>query len=119
MHPAQLLFDYPLAFALCGITGLGRPLVASALGRGEQGRAAALSAVWSVVGGAGRFASHLISGVIFFADAAPAGQPVWLYSAIYNISYLGPSAVACAAAADVLVPALERAVPVGIEGRRG
>jgi thiamine transporter len=42
-------------------------------------------------GGVGRFISHLLSGVIFFAQYAPEGQSIWVYSAIYNISYLLPA----------------------------
>lgn len=111
VHPAQLIFDYPLAFALCGLAGLGRKQVAAALTAGASGRAAGFSAIWAVVGGVGRFLSHVTSGVIFFADAAPAGQPVLLYSVVYNMSYMGPSIAVCAILTAVLVPALERAVP--------
>jgi thiamine transporter len=36
---------------------------------------------------------HVISGVVFFADYAPEGTPVLLYSLLYNGSYLLPEAV--------------------------
>jgi thiamine transporter len=42
-------------------------------------------------GGLARFVSHFLSGVIFFAQYAPEGQSPWVYSAIYNVSYLLPS----------------------------
>ncbi len=112
VHPAQLVLDYPLAFALCGLAGLGAGTVAAALRRGSTAVAAGLVAGWSLVGSFGRFASHWLSGVIFFASSAPKGQPVGVYSAVYNLAYLAPSAIACAVLAALLVPTLERAVPV-------
>ena len=74
---------------------------------------AEMVAVASVlVGGAGRFLAHFVSGVVFFGQNAPAGQPVALYSALYNISYVGPSIVICAVAVLILLPVLEHALPV-------
>lgn len=113
VHPVQLVLDYPLAFGLCGLAGLGSKSTRALMAAGRSTAAAASAAGWAVVGGAARFASHLVSGIIFFAANAPAGQPVVLYSALYNLSYIGPSLVACAALTALLVPVLERAVPVG------
>jgi len=72
VHPAQFLLDYPLAFGALGLAGLfrGRPILGV------------------IVGIAGRFIFHFISGVIFFAMYAPAGMHPAVYSAIYNGSYL-------------------------------
>ena len=36
-----------------------------------------------------RFLCHFISGIIIWGVYAPKGQPVWLYSLMYNGSYLG------------------------------
>jgi thiamine transporter len=73
VHPLQLLLDYPVAFGCLGLAGYFRR--SPALGAG--------------VGVAGRFLAHLVSGAVFFASYAPAGQSPWAYSAIYNGSYLG------------------------------
>jgi thiamine transporter len=43
-----------------------------------------------VVASLARYVSHVISGVVFFAQYAPKGQPVLLYSLGYNAFYLGP-----------------------------
>ncbi|MEM3151439.1 MAG: energy-coupled thiamine transporter ThiT [Candidatus Bathyarchaeia archaeon] len=40
------------------------------------------------IGIIGRFISHFISGIVFFASFAPEGMNPALYSAIYNGSYL-------------------------------
>ena len=74
VHWAQLVLDYPLAFGLLGLAGfLGRqPYVAV------------------VVAIAGRLASHVVSGVVFFAAYAPPGVDPWVYSLVYNSTYLVP-----------------------------
>lgn len=72
VHPAQVLLDYPIAFGALGLAGFFRKIPMAGV----------------VVGIAGRFVSHFLSGVIFFAEYAPVEQGPWLYSAIYNGSYL-------------------------------
>ncbi len=71
-HPVQVLLDYPLAFGVIGLAGLfkRRPFIGV------------------VVGIAGRFVAHFLSGIIFFAEYAPPGMHPAVYSAIYNGSYL-------------------------------
>lgn len=72
VHPAQLLLDYPIAFGALGLAGAFRrhPLVGVGIGI------------------FGRFLSHFASGVIFFSMFAPPGMSPFLYSALYNGSYL-------------------------------
>ncbi|WP_193441819.1 energy-coupled thiamine transporter ThiT, partial [Streptococcus suis] len=48
-----------------------------------------------------------LSGIIFYADYAPDGMPVWFYSFTYNISYILPST----AIASILLILLYRARP--------
>ena len=74
VHPVQWMLDYPIAFGALGLAGLFRrqPLFGIIVGIG------------------GRFAAHLTAGAVFFASYAPAGQNPWIYSAIYNGSYLLP-----------------------------
>jgi len=72
VHPIQFLLDYPLAFGALGLAGLFQKH----------------SIVGVVVGIAGRFLCHFLSGVVFFAMYAPAGMHPAVYSAIYNGSYL-------------------------------
>ncbi len=74
----QVLLDYPLAFGCLGLAGFFQKRFALA------GVAVAIT---------GRFIMHLISGVLFFASYAPAGMNPWVYSALYNGSYLLPELV--------------------------
>ncbi len=41
-----------------------------------------------IIGVTGRLVMHVISGAIFFAEYAPEGMNVWLYSFWYNFTYL-------------------------------
>jgi len=40
-----------------------------------------------------KFLSHFTSGIIYYGQYAPEGQSVYMYSLIYNISYVLPSAL--------------------------
>jgi len=77
VHPVQALLDYPLAFAAIGLTGFfaEKPLAGI------------------VAGGLSRFFMHFLAGVVFFGEYAQPGQSVYAYSAIYNITYMGPEIV--------------------------
>ena len=77
VFPTQVILDYPLAFGLLGLAGFFRnsPLLGV------------------VIGVAARFCSHFVSGIIFFANLAPAGMSAYEYSAIYNGSFLLPELV--------------------------
>jgi len=109
---AQVLLDYPLAYMMVGAAGALSPLWRRAVAAGRMRTAVfavALPALF--LGGALRFAMHWWSGVVFFASFA-GDQPVFLYSALYNLTYIGPSLVICAVAAAAVLPTLEKAVPV-------
>ena len=108
--PAQVALDYLVAFGAVGLTGLGSNAYHRALAVSTT-RAVAVAVPFMLLGGCARFLAAWLSGVVFFGMNAPAGQPVWLYSIVYNLSYLVPSVVICAVAATAVLPALERAVP--------
>jgi thiamine transporter len=74
----QVFLDYPLAFGCLGLAGF------------FQKRWMLLGVVVAVTG---RFIMHLISGALFFASYAPVGMNPWVYSAIYNGSYMLPELV--------------------------
>lgn len=106
---AQFLLDYPVAYAMVGAAGVVAPFLAR--GALRAGSRAGLAVAAVVLGGSLRMAMHWLSGVVFFAAYAPAGQPAWLYSLVYNATYMVPSIALCAAAAVAVLPALEKAVP--------
>lgn len=86
-HPLQFLLDYPLAFALLGLAGFGYIY---------KNRDKSSQNIMIIIGVAlgifGRLMSHVLSGVIFFAEYAGRQNP-WIYSIIYNATYLIPEFV--------------------------
>lgn len=76
----QILFDYPLAFGALGLSGFFHNR-----GYGLQ--------MGYVVGVLGRFVFSTLSGVVFFAAYAPEGMNPWVYSALYQGSYLGAEGI--------------------------
>jgi thiamine transporter len=86
VHPIQLLLDYPLALGALGCAGLlWRDRTPLSRGRLIMG---------ILLGSSLRLVAHFVSGVVFFAQFAPAGQPLWVYSLVYNGSYLIPEGIA-------------------------
>ena len=105
VHPVQFVLDYPVAYGAVGLAGLLSAPVLAALRSKRHVVALAWTTVAAVLGGVARLASHFASGVVFFGSYAPEGQPVWLYSLVYNASYMAPSVVASAAVLlAVLIP---------------
>lgn len=95
VHPVQLLLDYPLAFGMLGLAGCFRKL--------KYGLP-----IGYVVGVAGRFLMHTLSGYIYFPEYAPVGQHALVYSALYNISYIWPEALATLII--IAIPAFRHAI---------
>ncbi|MFW5998913.1 MAG: energy-coupled thiamine transporter ThiT [Halanaerobiaceae bacterium] len=88
IHPVQLIMDYPLPFMMLGTAGFF-------VIRKNRGRDISYYKVFLAVLTASflRFVVHVLSGVVFFSSYAPEGQNVWIYSIIYNGSYLVPSLI--------------------------
>lgn len=108
-HPVQVLLDYPVAFAACGLAGLFAVSWARLSSDGRYGTAFIRAAVPGIaIGAVGRYAAHVLSGLVFFASyAREAGQAPLIYSAVYN-SFVLISAVASAVIAAAVLPALHR-----------
>ncbi len=77
IDPIQGFMDYPLAFGVLGLAGFFR----------KQ------PSIGVVMGITGRFLVHFISGVVYWAPIYAPGLNPWVYSAIYNGSYLVPELI--------------------------
>ena len=84
VHPFQFLLDYPVAFGSLGLAGLSRFITKKSIQSGVEYFVLGLGVLLSI---AGRFISHLLSGVIFFKEYAGEMNP-WIYSSLYNGGYL-------------------------------
>lgn len=99
LHPAQLLLDYILPYAVVGFVGFLKPM----FDRSEQRKEKILWLIsGAVIGGMLKFTSHYLAGVIFWADPnnfawGLNGMNPYLYCFIYNIAFIGPSIILTAA----------------------
>jgi thiamine transporter len=136
LFPLQVILDYPAPYLLFGLgVGLFSKLYRTTAERDGQrisgrfvlsGTAVIVAAL--LVGAIARLSSHVISGVLFFAEYAAdffveypnllqagpldAGLNVWIYSLIYNLLYIIPSTIAALICALVIAPVLAKTVPV-------
>lgn len=76
-HIVSILFDYVIAFGVLGLAGL--------FNNSMKGVFAG-----TFLGIFGRFVCHVISGVVVWASYAPEGTSPFVYSVLYNGSYLLP-----------------------------
>src|SRR4030067_1529123 len=72
--PVQVLLDYPFAFGVLGLAGVFKKL----------------PLVGATIGIVGRFIMHFVAGVFFWAPSSAPGADPYVFSAVYNGSYLIP-----------------------------
>ena len=85
IHPVQLLLDYPLAYGAmilgCAATKL----------RVKEPIKLPIAVLLACIA---RWFMSVLSGSIFFAEYA-GEQNAWIYSMVYNLSYMAPDALVC------------------------
>ena len=81
LHPAQFLLDYIFAFGFLGIGG--------GLFHKSKKKYFSLTANY-LIAMFFKFVCHFLSGIIFFASYVPENMNAFLYSFIYNFSYMSP-----------------------------
>ena len=79
LHPLQVLFDYPLPYMMLGLAALWP----------SHRYLSTLLAFF------GRYLCHFISGAVFFGSYAPEGTSPYLYSLVFNATYLLPEFLIC------------------------
>ena len=82
---------YIVGFGVLGLTGF--------FGKGKKDF---LMYVGITLAGFCRFAASFISGVVFYASYAPQGQNVFLYSLVYNGTYMLPEVILCIVVAALI-----------------
>ncbi len=89
IHPMQFLLDYPIAFAMIGLSGIFKkyltkyPLTAFVMG--------------GILAGVLRYASHVISGTFAFSSFAGEGYSAVAWGFLYNSFALADIAIAIGA----------------------
>lgn len=86
-HPVQFLLDYPIAYGILGLAGIGY------LVRNKDTLNEYMGLILGIILAiGGRMFAHVLSGVVFFAEYAGDQNP-WLYSIGYNSTYLIPELI--------------------------
>lgn len=101
-HWVQALMDYTLAYTLVGAAAVTSLWLMKGIREKNKGKMVSAIVVGTIIGGLLRFTIHVIGGIVFFGSYAPEGQPVWLYSVVYNASYMIPSIILCSVVVSLL-----------------
>lgn len=83
-HWGSFFLDYTIAFGLVGMTGFYKGLLKDHV---------VVFGFAIITAYVLRFCSSVLSGVLLFGEYAPADQNVWIYSIVYNATYLLPALV--------------------------
>ncbi|MBT2684770.1 energy-coupled thiamine transporter ThiT [Bacillus sp. ISL-37] len=92
-HPVQGFIDYLVAFTVLGIAGIFARQIKDSIQNSDKKKWIGFIIAGTFIGSLLRFIAHFFSGWIFFGVWAPEGQPAWLYSIIYNGTYMLPSMI--------------------------
>src|SRR5699024_5097650 len=84
--------DYAIAFTVIGFAGLFAKQIQQAVKEGKTKNYLTYITAGVLLGSVLRFIAHFYAGIVFYGSAVE-GQPAWLYSLIYNGSYMFPSFV--------------------------
>lgn len=107
-HIVQAILDYLVAYTLVGVAAVTLAWLWSSKTKGHKKSMVTAIVVGTVIGGFLRFFIHFIGGMVFFGSYAPPGQPVWLYSLLYNAGYMIPSIILSALVAALLFTSAPR-----------
>lgn len=86
----QMLLDYPLSFAVIGFAGVFSKPFQAYITADHRSKAATYASLGTIVSGISALVPHTIAGVVFYASFAPKNESVFLYSLIYNATFLIP-----------------------------
>lgn len=92
LHWAQALLDYGVAFTVVGLAGIFRKQIVDAAKSLHKKKISFYITIGIVLGGLLRYAAHALAGAIFFAEYA-GDQNVWIYTLVYNGSYMIPAII--------------------------
>lgn len=104
VHWAQATLDYLFAFTFVGFAALVREQVLDGAAANNKKKIAWFVVLGTIVGGLLRFICHTIAGAIFFKEYA-GDQNAWIYSIVYNGTYMVPSIILTAIAASLIFTA--------------
>ena len=104
VHWLQGILDYGLAFTVVGFAAIVRKPVLDAAANLNKVKMATYIVLGTVLAGFLRYVAHTSAGAVFFAEYA-GDQNAWIYSIIYNGTYMLPATIITAVACVLLFTA--------------
>ncbi|RPJ95925.1 energy-coupled thiamine transporter ThiT [Rummeliibacillus sp. TYF005] len=101
LTPLQGFIDYFFAFTVVGLAGIIRRQLLKVSKEGKKKQMVAYITLGTFIGGLLRYIAHTVAGIVFFAEYA-GKQNVYLYSIIYNGSYMIPAIILTIIVASLL-----------------
>ncbi|MBS4212257.1 energy-coupled thiamine transporter ThiT [Bacillus sp. FJAT-49825] len=108
----QGIIDYFIAFTVLGFAGIFARQVKNSLEEGNKGSWMVYSILGTFLGSLLRYICHVYSGIAFFGEYAPKGQPVAVYSLIYNGTYMLPNFIISAIIVVLVLAAIPKRMVV-------
>lgn len=96
----QVILDYLLAYGVVGLAGMMRGRYLEAVRARKTGKVIAMVALGVLIGSFLRYVIHVITGILFFGMFAEGN--VFVYSAVYNATYMIPVAIVAAIVCSLL-----------------
>lgn len=104
----QGIIDYFIAFTVVGFAGVFARQIGKSLNEGLKGSWITYAVLGAFIGSLLRYLCHFVSGIVFFGEYAPKGQPVAIYSMLYNGTYMLPSFVVSAVIVTLVIGAMPK-----------
>lgn len=104
VHWLQGLLDYGVAFTVVGLAAIVRKPVLEAAANVNKKKMAIYIVIGTVLAGFLRYTAHTFAGAVFFSEFA-GDQNAWIYSIIYNGTYMLPATIFTAVACVLLFTA--------------
>lgn len=96
----QVILDYLLAYGVVGLAAVMRGRYLEAARAKKTGKIIAIVALGVLIGSFLRYVIHVITGILFFGMFAEGN--VFVYSAVYNATYMIPVAIVAAIVCSLL-----------------
>ena len=101
VHWLQLFLDYFFAFTFVGFAALVRKPILEGVEENIKSKIAIFVVIGTIIGGLLRFICHTLAGAIFFNEYAGDQNP-WIYTIVYNGSFMVPSVILTAIVAALI-----------------
>jgi len=104
----QVILDYLVAYGVVGFAGLLRKQYFNNIAQSKHVKNIIIIVTAVFIGSFLRYATHVITGIFFFGMYADEGQNLFLYSSIYNATYMIPVFLLTAVICSLLFVAAPR-----------